>query len=194
MTPLDTCPQTLPALIIVSGPPGTGKTYLARQMAQRLCLPLLSKDTLKESLYETLGWSDRAWSMRLGRACTILLYQLAETLLAAQASCIIESNFTPALASPELRDLQARCRFKPIQVVCWTDPGVLVARLKERIRSGIRHPGHVEDLNSPTLTPEQINWRSEPMDIGGVVFEVNTTHFTGVDYDGLFAQVKAALA
>ena len=34
----------------MTGPPGSGKTTLARPLAQRLRLPLLSKDDIKEAL------------------------------------------------------------------------------------------------------------------------------------------------
>ncbi|MFE7359159.1 AAA family ATPase [Streptomyces sp. NPDC057543] len=51
-------PVLAPTVVIVSGPPGTGKTYLARQLATRLTLPWYSRDAIKESLFDTLGWSD----------------------------------------------------------------------------------------------------------------------------------------
>jgi adenylate kinase family enzyme len=39
-------------LIIITGLPGTGKTTLARDLAKRYGLPLLSKDTIKERLMD----------------------------------------------------------------------------------------------------------------------------------------------
>ena len=53
-------------LIIVTGPPASGKTGLARRFAADLRLPLICRDDFKEKLFDTLGWSDRAWSKRLG--------------------------------------------------------------------------------------------------------------------------------
>jgi hypothetical protein len=41
--------------IVVSGLPGSGKSTLARQLAVRLDLPLLDKDTILESLFELKG-------------------------------------------------------------------------------------------------------------------------------------------
>lgn len=46
--------------ILVTGVPGSGKTTLAREIAAALEMPLLSKDVIKETLYDALGSLDRA--------------------------------------------------------------------------------------------------------------------------------------
>ena len=46
-------------LIIVTGAPGTGKTTLALDLSRRLGLPVLSRDDLKERLFDRIGWKDR---------------------------------------------------------------------------------------------------------------------------------------
>jgi shikimate kinase len=47
------------SLIIISGLPCTGKTTLGRKLAQDLSLPLICRDSIKESLFDSLGYSDR---------------------------------------------------------------------------------------------------------------------------------------
>jgi predicted ATPase len=42
-------------LVLVTGPPGSGKTTLAVPLARRLELPLIAKDTIKEALFDALG-------------------------------------------------------------------------------------------------------------------------------------------
>jgi adenylate kinase family enzyme len=54
-----------PLLLIVTGPPGVGKTTVAEALAPRLGLPLLAKDDLKETLHdasEAKGESGRSGS------------------------------------------------------------------------------------------------------------------------------------
>ncbi len=87
--------RQLPLVIVVNGLPATGKTTLARRLADDFRLPLLAKDAIKETLFETLGWGDRAWSRRLGTATMALLYLLLEEHLRAGQPCIVECNFYP---------------------------------------------------------------------------------------------------
>jgi adenylate kinase family enzyme len=51
--------------IVVSGAPGTGKTTVAALLAERLVLPLLSLDVIKEALGDSLGLGDEEWSDRM---------------------------------------------------------------------------------------------------------------------------------
>ena len=62
----------VPRLLIVNGLPGSGKTTLSRELAPRLGLPLISKDDIKELLFDQLGWSDREQSKRFGGAAALV--------------------------------------------------------------------------------------------------------------------------
>src|SRR6266508_4058354 len=64
-------------LLLVTGAPSSGKTTLAVPLARHLGLPLITKDTIKEALFDTLGTGDHTWSTRLGAAS--FLEQPADT-------------------------------------------------------------------------------------------------------------------
>jgi predicted kinase len=182
--------MTPPALIIVNGLPGTGKSTLARKLAARLSLPLLSKDLIKETLFDTLGWSDRAWSRRLGVASITLLFKLVEAQLVAGHACIVESNFDPQFDTPRIRALQQRYAFTPVQLLCVTDGPALLARYRARAEAHERHPGHRDDLLLDELAPALLRGRLDPLDIGGALIEIDTTGPAVVDDAALAAQVE----
>src|SRR5512136_2128322 len=66
--------RPIPTLILVTGLPCTGKTTLARRLADGFSLPLLTKDPLKEILFDGLGWSNRNWSRRVSETTHALMY------------------------------------------------------------------------------------------------------------------------
>jgi predicted kinase len=182
-----------PVLIIVSGLPCTGKTTLARRLAAEVRLPLVEKDGIKERLFDTLGWSDRAWSRRVGGATYELLFHFTEVLLAAGQSLIVESNFYPDHAARFLA-LQAQYPFAPLQVVCRTEGAVLWRRFQERSESGERHPGHVDQQNYAEFRTALLRGESPPLALDGPILPVDTTDFAVIDYARLFQAVREVLS
>jgi predicted kinase len=186
-----------PLLIIISGPPCSGKTALGRWLAHELTLPLFHRDGFKEVLFDSLGWRDLDWSQQLGGASYALLYYVTGLLLQAERSIIIESNFDPQFDTQGLRSLAAQHPFSPLQIRCMADGAVLFERFKQRVHSGTRHPGHLDDLNIPVYEPisrEGPGQRNDFLDIGGERIDVETTDFAALDYQHIFALVRAAMA
>jgi hypothetical protein len=91
----ETVAVTPPTLVLVTGMPSSGKTTVAEALARQLRLPLIAKDTIKESLYDSLGADDVASSGRLGAASFDVLFATARVALASGASLIVEANFFP---------------------------------------------------------------------------------------------------
>lgn len=94
--------QTL--FVVVDGPPASGKSTLAPQLAQALGLPLVAKDTIKDAFMAVLPPADVDASRQIGRAAV-------EALLAVAAQspigAVLECNFHRSQAADELSRLPA---------------------------------------------------------------------------------------
>jgi predicted kinase len=176
-------------VIIVTGLPCTGKTTLARRLSADLKLPLIAKDNIKETLFDTLGWSDREWSRKLGMATMRLLYMWVEEELAAGRSFIVECNFKAEYDTPIFLELMERYPFTPFQIICYTEGPILLERWKVRAASGERHPGHVDHLTLEEFMPLLRSGKNTPLDVGGVVYTIDTTDFARVDYPLLLSAI-----
>ena len=180
-------------MVVVSGYPATGKTSLAVHLSTELGFPLVSKDLVKERLFDVLGAGDNDWSHLLGRASMAVLYAQAGAILGSGNGVIAEANFDAELATRDLLKLIREHEVPVCQVILQAEAEALVARAKQRAESGERHPGHNEQwviaelekmVATPYVAPE----------LPGPSFSVDVTDLDAVDNDEVLRQVRAALA
>lgn len=129
-----------PLLVIVSGPPGAGKSTLARPLANHLGLPLLAKDPIKEQMANAIGDPALALSSQLGLAAIKQLYAVADELIRYGHGVVLESFFHKGLAEPDLRPLIARSQAVLIHVRA--DDALLLSRFERRSGDPDRHAIH----------------------------------------------------
>ena len=166
--------------IVVSGLPGSGKTTLARAIASDLELPLLSKDTVKEALFDALGVGDVAWSRRLGSASVAILFGLAREM----SGCVLESFWDPTFAKAELQKLDGLL----VELHCSCSPETARQRFQQRHRRD-RHPGHLDDQRIDDFDEWLRAGRGEALRLGGPLLEVSTE--TELDVDDITAWIRA---
>jgi len=174
-------------LLCVSGPPASGKTRLARTLAASYRLPLLCRDDLKELAFDTLGWSDRAWSRKVGALSYRLLFHAADLLLAGGARFLLEANLPPQSVQ-RLNQLLDRHHATAAQVHLTAPPEVLVGRYLARHAAGDRHPGHVDDQCAEEVAAQCAQAARElggASRLHGRLLVVDTTDFRHLDVDAV---------
>lgn len=132
-------------LTIILGCPASGKTTLARRLARELGQPYVSKDDVKEGLFEALGTGDRSWSRRLSEASFAAAVRLAGAQLSLGLSCILEGNWRAAHAGA-LGAVIAAAGADARQIWCLAEPEEIARRFASRRR----HPGHLDALLGAT--------------------------------------------
>jgi predicted kinase len=162
-------PSTGPILVVVTGPPASGKSGLADDLSEALRLPLLTKDGIKEALFDALGTGDRDWSKRLGEATWSVIFHVVDGMLRGGSSLVVEGNFEATYANPRFADLPP---FRAVQVYCTAPAGTLLERFRERSQEGRRHPGHaVGEAAEADLAAGVREGRWEPLDLPGPLVE-----------------------
>jgi predicted kinase len=164
--------------VVVSGPPASGKTTLARAIAPALGLPLIAKDTIKEALLSVLPVPDVETSRVVGAASVAALYAVASQT----GGAVLESVWHRSRSVGDLRRLPGNI----VEVFCRCDRQVAARRY--RSRSGTRAAGHFD----ATRTIEEL-WNDEvarPVAGGWPVIEVSTNR--PVEIKPLMERVWAA--
>jgi predicted kinase len=154
------------SIIMVSGAPACGKSTLASALAQVLGFPLLTKDTIKESLFDSLGshlsgnvGSAAELSSLLSRAAMELLWSLAPYC----PEVILEANFRPK--SPRERERFAALEGRKLEVYCHCTLEEAARRFRERATRAGHHAAH----SMKTLSAELMEEFDRPVALSPVI-------------------------
>ena len=124
-------PVVAPFLIVVSGLPGTGKTYFCRQLARRLPAVILESDYLRRLLFTVPGYS-ASESARLFRACPLLI----ERLLKRGVPVIFDATNLSEHYRERLYRITGRLGVRLVLVRVEAPPELVYQRLRARQGSG----------------------------------------------------------
>lgn len=194
--------------ILVAGMPASGKSTMAKALAEKWKLPVVSKDSIKELLYDTIGFRSRAEKVNLGIAGMEIMYYVAGQLMKAGQPFILENNFEYS-SECGIKTLLEKYQYPALTITLTGDKKVLYQRFLERDISPDRHRGHVVNDCYPEKkerSPEEIKAASisyedyahsvekrgfDAFFAGNRQIKVDTTEFTKIDMEELFSQIAA---
>ncbi|MCI8442624.1 MAG: ATP-binding protein [Provencibacterium sp.] len=134
--------------ILIAGAPACGKTTLARRLSGELRIPAVSKDDIKELLFDAAGFRSREEKVALGRGSEQILYYFAGRLLDAGQPVILENNFESS-SQEGLSRLFAPRGCRTLTLLLQAPADALYARYLQREKSPERHPGHIHNTSYP---------------------------------------------
>jgi predicted kinase len=176
-------------MVIITGLPTTGKSHLGAKIAKELSLPYVSKDEIKELLFDQLGWSDCAWSLKLNAAAFEMMDYFILNCLKSGGAFVVESNRFETELQNHLKEWQNQYDFFCLQIICTADRGVLLDRFRQRTESGDRHPGHVDNQNYAEFEQRLQKDNIRPLNLEGDVLNIDTTDFEKVDYEKIIKTI-----
>lgn len=119
----------VPALIVVSGPPGAGKTTLAHQLAQAVGCPAVCRDEIKEGMAHATGFAGGVGD-ELTRRTLPVFFAVLELLIKAGVTTVAEAAFQDHVWRPRLTPLLGLARVRVVH--CVVDPEAAFARILRR--------------------------------------------------------------
>jgi len=156
-------------VLLVNGVPASGKSTVARAMAEAGGWPLLALDTVKEAFFAHLGTGDRDYNRQLGKASYQAIFALIGDF-PENSTVVVDAwfGFQPAAL---LTDHLANAKVsRPAEIWCHAPPAVIGERYQSRLSS--RHAGHLGE----SYVPELIELAGRAAPLGAYpLFRVDTT-------------------
>ena len=194
--------------ILVTGIPAAGKSTMAEVISERLNLPVISKDTIKELLFDNVGFQSRPEKVNLGIASMEIMYYAAGQLMKAGQPFILENNFEYS-SEQGIKNLLEKFQYSVLTITLTGDYQVIYQRFLERESSPDRHRGHVvndcypekTENNLKTPKTKTISYENfvcgieqrgfDAFCVDGRQIKVDTTDFSKIDMEELFSQIAA---
>jgi predicted kinase len=139
-----------PTLIVVSGPPGAGKTTLAHEIARAVGCPAICRDEIKEGMVHAAPGFVPGPRDELTARTLPAFFGAVELLLMAGATIVAEAAFQDRLWRPHLTPLLPLAQVRIVH--CAIDADVAFQRILRRgsangVRAAHADPGPAEEAD-----------------------------------------------
>jgi predicted kinase len=126
--------------VVVSGPPGSGKTTLAHRLAAAIGCPAICRDEIKEGMARTVPGFTAGPGDELTQRTNPVFFEILDLLLRAGVATVAEAAFQDHGWRPRLEPLRGLARIRVVH--CTTGAGLAAARITRRAQDNPRRRAH----------------------------------------------------
>lgn len=166
----------VPTLVVVSGPPGSGKTTLAHSLARAIPCPAICRDEIKEGMAHASGPDFQGGhGDPLTQRTFPLFFEVVTMLITAGVSLVAEAAFQDGRWRPGLAPLTELAHLRIVR--CTVDPAVSFERAATRASgSDARLKAHGDSTIGKGVGEWTRAFESfEPISIAAPSIDVDTT-------------------
>jgi thymidylate kinase len=161
-----------PALLVVTGVPGAGKTTLASALAKALEVPFVSLDAIKESLYSDDAVRRNPFELRLAAEAT-----LTSQLDAVRGMAVVDIWIAPNRDTSRVAALLREQRRDIVELLCRVPADVAIRRYTSRRRTAPHRSADASMLERIRRATDEF----ESLGIGRCI-EVDTSQPVEIDH------------
>jgi predicted kinase len=121
-----------PTLVIISGPPGSGKTTLAHRLAAAIGCPAICRDEIKEGMAHATPGFTAAPGDELTQRTLPVFFGMLNLLVRSGVTTVAEAAFQDHVWRPRLEPLRGLARIRVVH--CTTSAELALARIARRER------------------------------------------------------------
>jgi len=129
-------------LLLIMGDLATGKSTFANILSKRYGVSMFGKDTMKEVLGDTIGFTNREENLKLSKATMELMMFLFGEFTKLEKTLILESNFHTGELE-RLHEMAEEKGYEVLTLVLRGDAEILHKRYLHRMQYENRHPVHL---------------------------------------------------
>ena len=129
-------------LLLITGDLATGKSTFANILSERYDVNVFFKDSIKEVLGETIGFSNREENKKLSNASMGLMFFIFSEFGKIKKNLILESNFHTTELE-RLHKIAFENNYEVLTIVLRGDVEILHKRYLNRMKNENRHPVHL---------------------------------------------------
>jgi predicted kinase len=165
----------LPTLIVVSGPPGSGKTTLAHAIGRKVACPAICRDEIKEGLFHAGGDNEPGWDASASKRTFDTFFGVVRFLLSAGVTLVAEAAFQDKLWRAGLEPLLDLADLRVVH--CVVDPALARERIAQRLAGrDARRAAHPDRELLDALEAGKLSLESfEPISLVTPSLRVDTT-------------------
>ncbi|MGH3150143.1 MAG: AAA family ATPase [Streptosporangiaceae bacterium] len=162
-----------PALIVVSGPAGSGKTTLAHALAAAVGCPAVCRDEIKEGMVHATPGFAAAQGDELTQRTFPVFFQIIELLLRAGVTTVAEAAFQDHVWRPRLEPLGALAAIRVVH--CTVTAEVAFKRTQRRVRDNPLRRAHADPGPNDQASYQAFHRAFARLRMDVPSFEVDTT-------------------